>query len=82
MAFDCFQLVTAGVAPVAVHNEGNVLGYGAALEGADEEAAQSEDGGLDGREGEGPAAEVGAVHVCHGRTSGRFWAESVTVRSE
>lgn len=66
MAFDGLEFVGAGVAAVAVHDEGDVLGYGTALEGADEEVAQVEDEGFDGREGEGPAAEVGAVYVCHG----------------
>lgn len=64
--FDGLDLVTASPASVAVHDEGDVLGDGAAFEGADEELAHALDEVFDGGQGEDPAAEgdaLGGVHA-------------------
>ena len=61
VALDGLEFARAGIAAVAVHDEGDVLGYGAAFEGGDEEFAELLDCPFHGREGEEPGAEVGAA---------------------
>ncbi len=65
VSFDRLNVVGAGPATVAVHDEGDVLGDGAAFEGADEEFADVLECVLDGREGEEPALEGGRVEGRH-----------------
>lgn len=63
MSLNRFHAVRTGPAAVSVHDKGNVLGNWTAAEGRDEGLAEMLEEGGDGREGEGPVAEVRAVRV-------------------
>jgi hypothetical protein len=60
------NVVVACKAAVAVHDEGDMLGNGALLEGADEDLAQLADSPGDGRRGCEPLVDTGVVEGPHG----------------
>lgn len=61
MSFNRLDMVVAREAPVAVHDEGDMLRDWALAKGADEKLAQLSDAPGDGRRGRKPFAEAGAV---------------------
>ena len=66
MAFDCFELVPARPAPVAVHHEGDVLWDWPLFQRADDQLAEVLERILGGWDREEPAAEGGGVVAGHG----------------